>query len=346
MDAFFTSCEEAKNPELKNKAVIVGSDPKDGKGRGVVSTCNYAARKYGIHSAMPISQAYRLNPKATFLRPNFLSYCETSKRIMQIIRSYSNQFQKAGLDEAYLDISEHATNFTQAKILASKLKKEILEKEKLTCSIGIANNKLVAKIASDYNKPDGITVVEHNKNFLKPLIIRKLYGVGPKTEKKLKELNIETIGHLADYNKEVLMKKFGVYGHYLHKSANGEGNDVVAQEYGRRTIGHERTFFEDTQDFAVIEDTIKKLSQNAHDRLENGNYVYKTISLKVRLHNFNTYTRALTLNNYSSNKKIIENTSKLLFKEFCGQKIRLIGVRLSNLEEFKNQKTINDFVYV
>jgi len=345
MDAFFTSCEENYNPELKNKSVVVGSDPKEGQGRGVVSTCNYSARKFGIHSAMPISQAYKLNPKATFIRPNFQLYVKTSKKIMAIIKSYSDKFQKAGLDEAYLDVSDKTSDFAEAKTLAVQLKNEIFENEKITCSIGIANNKLLAKIASDYQKPDGITVVQENKKFLKPLKIRKLYGVGPKTEVKLKAMKIETIGQLAEYNKETLIKRFGVYGNYLSLSANGKGNDIVSQDYGRKTIGHERTFFEDVEDFTLIEETIKKLSNLVHHRLIEEKYTYKTVSIKVRLYNFDTYTRALTLNFSTNRKDMITKTAKLLFKEFIGQKIRLIGIRLSNLEETQDQRTINDFTY-
>jgi len=245
-----------------------------------------------------------------------------------------------------LDVSDSASDFADAKIHAIKLKNEIFEKEKITCSIGISNNKLVSKIASDHQKPDGITLVQDNKNFLRPLKIRKMYGVGPKSEEKLKDMGIETIGQLADYNKETLIKRFGVYGNYLSISANGKGSDVVSQDYQRKTIGHERTFFEDVKDFTLIEESIEKLAKLVHNRLIAGKYNFKTVSIKVRLYNFDTYTRASTLNFYTDRIDMIKKTAKLLFKQFIGQKIRLIGIRLSNLEEFKNQKKINDFMHL
>jgi len=178
------------------------------------------------------------------------------------------------------------------------------------------------------------------------LTIRKLYGVGPKTEKKLKILGIGTIGQLASYDKEKLMKKFGVYGLYLNLSANGCGSEHVAQDYGRKSISHERTFFEDIDDLDLIEETIEKLSKATYERLQDEKYVYKTITIKVRLRNFDTYTRALTLNYFSNREGTIIKTAKFLFKEFIGQKIRLIGIKVCNLEEFKHQKTLEQFVYV
>ena len=343
MDAFFTSCEEKINPELKGKPVVVGSDPKEGKGRGVVSTCNYSARKYGVHSAMPISRAYKLNPKAIFIRPNFSLYCENSKNIMRIIKSYSDKFQQAGLDEAYLDITHYVRDWADAKILAYKIKIDI-EKLGLTCSIGIANNKLVAKIASDFNKPNGITVVKENKKFLKPLNIRKLYGVGPKTTTKLNKFGIKTIGQLASFNKEKLIKKFGVYGLYLSLSANGIGNDFVAQQYGRISLGKERTFFEDIDDFDKINKKIEEIADGIFEELKEQTYSYRTINIKIRLHNFKTYTRSKTFNCQSNDKEKIIKTAKELCQEFAGNKIRLIGVRLSHLEEFKHQKTLEQYI--
>jgi DNA polymerase IV (archaeal DinB-like DNA polymerase) len=347
MDAFFAACEEMKNPELKKKPLVIGADPKNGAGRGVVSTANYLARKYGIHSAMPISRAYKLYPDANFLKPDFSLYTDSSRKIMKILKSYTDRFQQVSIDEAYLDITDYAETFVEAKIFALKIKNEIFDKVGLTCSIGIANNKLIAKIASDQNKPDGLTIIQEdgNKSFLDPLSVRKLYGIGPKTEYKLHNLSIKTIGQLADYSKEKLIDIFGVYGLYLHLSANGYGSDFVAEEYGRISIGKERTFFKDIQNFDEIYATIDKISDSIFKELEDKSYLYRTVSIKIRMHDFKTFTRAKTLHTLRCDKDSISNTAKELSREFYGDKIRLIGIRVSNLEELDGQKKLEDYVY-
>ena len=345
MDHFFAACEEKTNPSLKGKPIVVGSDPKQGKGRGVVSTCSYESRKYGIKSGMPISKAYSLNPNAIFLPVNFRLYNEISFRIMKMLKNYSHKFQQISIDEAYLDITERIDSFDEAKELALQIKKEIMQIEGLTCSVGISVNKLIAKIASEFNKPDGITIVKEYeiKGFLEPLGVRKLYGVGPKTEQKLKELGIETIGQLASFSKETLIDIFGVYGLYLSISANGVGDDFVAEEYGRLSIGRELTFEQDVEDFEIINKAIEEIGEEIFEEIKEEFYLYRTVSIKIRLQDFRTFTRAKTLNYFSGNKHTIMNAAKQLAKEFIGNKIRLIGIRVSNLKEFKNQKTIREF---
>jgi DNA polymerase IV (archaeal DinB-like DNA polymerase) len=347
MDAFFAACEERKNPELKKKPLVIGADPKNGAGRGVVSTANYMARRYGIHSAMPIRRAYKLNPDANFIKPNFSLYTATSREIMKILKSYSGRFQQVSIDEAYLDITDYAKNFVDAKIFALRIKNEIFEKIGLTCSIGIANNKIIAKIASDHNKPDGLTVIHgnENKSFLDPLSVRKLYGIGPKTEYKLHNIGIKSIGQLADYSKEKLIDIFGVYGLYLHLSANGHGSDFVAEEYGRVSIGKERTFFNDVQNFDELDKNIDKISDAIFEDLEENGYLFRTVSIKIRMHDYKTFTRAKTLHTLRCDKDSISNTAKELSREFYGDKIRLMGIRVSNLEELDGQKKLEDYVY-
>jgi len=204
MDCFFAQVEERESPEIKGKPVIVGSDPKEGKGRGVVATSNYLARAFGIHSAMPISIAYRKCPEAVFMPPRMDSYKEASMAVMEIFRSYADKFQQVSIDEAYLDIS-HIDDYDAARVLAEKIKKEVLEKEKLTCSIGIGPNKLVSKIAANENKPDGLTVVlpENVNVFLDPMPVRKLHGIGPKSAERLNSLGLETIKHLRETKHEI-----------------------------------------------------------------------------------------------------------------------------------------------
>src|SRR5512136_2265802 len=199
VDAFFPSVEVREHPEFKGKPVVVGADPKGGKGRGVVSSASYEARKYGIRSALPISRAWKLCPDCVYLRPHFDLYIPASNSVIKILRSHADKFEQGGIDEAYLDISSQVKDFDEAKEFAKNLMEEVLEKERLTCSVGVAPNKMVAKIASDYRKPYGLTVVkpEDVKDFLFPLEVRKIPGVGAKTEHALLELGIETVKDLA-----------------------------------------------------------------------------------------------------------------------------------------------------
>jgi DNA polymerase IV (archaeal DinB-like DNA polymerase) len=213
MDHFYTAVEEREHREIRSKPVIVGADPKDGKGRGVVSTSNYTARKVGVRSAMPISQAWRLCPEAVYLPPNFPLYIRVSTEIMEIARKYACKFEQWGIDEAFLDVTKKVKDYAEAEALALQVKLEIKEKESLTCSIGVGPNKLVAKVASDFQKPDSLTVVrEEVELFLAPLPVRKLLWVGRKTEAKLKALGVNTIGDLAKYDASELTSLFGVMG--------------------------------------------------------------------------------------------------------------------------------------
>ena len=205
LDAFFPSVEVREHPELKGKPVVVGADPKEGKGRGVVSSASYEARKFGIRSALPISRAWKLCPDCVYLRPHFDLYIPASNNVMKILRSHADKFEQGGIDEAYLDISSRVKDFDEAREFAKRLMEEVLEKESLTCSIGVAPNKMIAKIASDFKKPYGLTVVKEEdvKDFLFPLEVRKIPGVGPKTERSLKGLGIETVSDLASMRPEM-----------------------------------------------------------------------------------------------------------------------------------------------
>jgi DNA polymerase IV (DinB-like DNA polymerase) len=221
MDSFFSSIEMVEHPELVGLPVVVGADPKDGTGRGVVSTCSYEAREYGIRSGMPISRAYRLCPDARFLPVDMALYQTVSGRIMKILRSYAyaDKFQKVSIDEAFLDVK--ADDFEDAAGIARNIKKEILAKEKLISSIGIGPNKLVAKIASNIQKPDGLTVVTPGEvqEFLDPMPVTKIPGIGKKTETTLKNMGIETIRELRTYNVRKLVSSFGKWGYQMHDLA-------------------------------------------------------------------------------------------------------------------------------
>lgn len=344
LDAFFASVEERENPELKGKPVIVGANPKNGQGRGVVSTCNYLSREFGVRSAMPISKAWRLCPQGVYLRPNFELYEKASAKIMEILRKYTDKFEQVGIDEAFLDVSDKVKDYEDAMELANKMKREVFNKEKLTCSVGIGSNKLIAKLASDYKKPYGLTVVkpENVRRFLYPLPVRKLIGVGPKTEIKLKELGVKTIGDLAKFNKETLIKIFGKWGAEMHQLANGIDNSDITEAHEIKSVGREVTFEKDVDDPEIIFSAINDLIDEFHEEIIGSGMQFKTVNIKIRYENFETHTRAKSFEFYSNDKVIIKNTAKQLAQSFLniGKKVRLIGVRISGLTFADKQKTL------
>jgi len=351
LDCFFAAVEERDNPELKGKPVIIGADPKGGKGRGVVSTCNYEARKYGLHSAMPISKAYKLCPHGVYLHPSSKKYYEASDQVMDIIKTYSPTFEQVGIDEAYLDVSDICKNYTEAKKHAIKLKKEIFNKVGITLSVGISPTKSIAKIASDYEKPNGITVVEppYIQNFLKDLEITRIPGIGKKSKIYYNKHGIYVIGDIIKTPLNKIIKKFGKYGGWIWKIANGlDDREVKEFHEERKSISKERTFFEDTDDFKLILSKLDEINNKIHKKLENEKIYYRTITLKIRLRGFLTYTRSKSLSYPILNKKKVLETVLELLNEFLkkNKKVRLVGIKLSNLEKNFNVKQTNLINYV
>jgi len=344
MDHFFTAVEEREHQEYKGKPIIVGADPKGGTGRGVVSTCNYQARSFGIRSGMPISKAWRLCPDAVFLPVNYELYTKVSNAIMNILRRYAEKFEQWGIDEAFLDVTSKVKNFEEAEALAKEIKKEIYEKERLTCSIGIGPNKLVAKIASDFRKPDGLTVIKENEveKFLSPLPVRKLLWVGRKTEQKLKALGIKTIGDLARYDPTVLAENFGVMGTQLFLMAHGIDRSKVEERGEIKSLSREITFEEDTTDFELVFNSLDKLSEDVHKDVLKHNLSFKTITIKVRYENFETHTHSRTLPLITNRLQDLKKTVKDLMQEYLkpNRKIRLVGVRVSNFVSTERQQTL------
>lgn len=349
MDSFFASVEIRENSNHIGKPVIVGANPRGGKGRGVVSTCSYEARKYGVRSGMPISRAYKLSPDAIYLPVNSPLYIRVSGEVMRILRGYAEKFQQVSIDEAYLDVSSIGS-FEAARELALKIKKEIMEEEKLTCSIGIGPSKIVAKIASDHKKPDGLTVIEPSqvKEFLSSLPVRKIPGIGKKTEAELKKIGIELVGQLANYDIQKLLSRLGRWGIYLHNLARGIDESEVREEECCKSFGREITFDEDTDDSRILNQTMEALAEAVHKALLEESFLFKTLSIKVRHSDFTTHTKAHTLERFTGDLDIIKDTSKALLKEFLdGKKIRLIGIRLSKLEKSKTrQKSMEEFLSV
>jgi DNA polymerase IV (DinB-like DNA polymerase) len=344
MDHFFTAVEEREHPEYKGKPVVVGADPKQGKGRGVVSTSNYEARKAGVRSGMPISRAWKLCPEASYLPPNFALYIEASLKIMEIARKYADKFEQWGIDEAFLDVSAKVKDYAEAEALAKQIKQEILEKERLTCSIGVGPNKLVAKVASDYRKPGGLTVVKEGEaeQFLAPLLVRRLLWVGRKTEAKLKALGINTIGDLARYDPAVLAKNFGVMGTQMHLNALGIDRSEVEQRTEVKSISHETTFEEDTDDAEAVLKALDALAKEVSKEALSQNLFFKTITVKVRYENFETHTRSKTLQFMTNRTQHLQKTARELLQPFLRgeRKVRLIGVRVSTFVKGEKQTTL------
>jgi DNA polymerase IV (DinB-like DNA polymerase) len=344
MDHFYTAVEEREHPEYKGKPIIVGADPKGGAGRGVVATSNYEARKAGVKSGIPISRAWKLCPEAIYLQPNFPLYIKVSNEIMDITRKYADKFEQWGIDEAFLDVSSKLKDYAEAEALAKQIKHEILAKEQLTCSIGIGPNKLTAKIASDYQKPDGLTVVKEGEveRFLAPLPVRKLLWVGRKTEAKLKALGINTIGDLAHYDPTVLTETFGVMGTQMHLMARGIDRSVVTPRTEVKSISHETTFEEDSDDADTVLKALDALSEEACKEALNQSLFFKTATVKVRYENFETHTRSKTLPFMTNRPQDLKKIARELLQTYLGhdRKIRLIGVRVSSFVKGEKQKTL------
>jgi DNA polymerase-4 len=337
MDAFFAAIEEAHLPRLKGKSVIIGGPPE---GRGVVTTCSYEARRYGVHSAMSSAQAIKLCPEGIFIHNSLNKYGYVSMEIMKILSEFSPRVEPFSVDEAFLDITNTADRYGGPAKLAHEVKRKIWESQKLTASIGIASIRFVAKMASGASKPDGLTIIEpgKEKEFLWHQPIGNLWGVGPKSEKAFRTIGINTIGDLAKYPKNRLKKYFGIVGESLRDMANGIGDDEIRsthEESDDKSMGHEHTFDRDERDPDKIFGMLLYLCEKVSRRLRAGGYKGRTITLKVKLADRKLLTRAGTINNLTDCETIIFRKAKYLFEQnkFMDKPIRLIGVSVSKLEK-------------
>ncbi len=351
LDCFFAAVEARDNPKYIGNPIIVGADPKKGKGRGVVSTCNYEARKFGLHSAMPISQAYKRCPHGIYLHPNFEKYHKASKEVMEIVNSYSDKFQQVSIDEAYLDISDKCINYKEVRGLAEKLKDEVHIKVGITISIGCAPTKSIAKIASDHNKPNGVTVIkpEHIKKFLGPMDVTKIPGIGKKSKIYYNKKGISTIGDIIKTPLPKMIHLFGKNGEWVWNIANGlDKREVKEFNVDRKSISKERTFYEDTSDFDVILSKLEEINNKIHEFVYKNKIYYKTVSLKIRLEGYLTFTRAHSFLHHIQDKKKVLRVITELTNQFStmNKKVRLVGIKLSNLKKSPNtfQKTIINYL--
>lgn len=348
MDAFFASIEERDKPWLRRLPIVIGSDPQEGRGRGVVSTANYKAREYGIRSALPISTAWRLSeaakkqgkPGAIFITPNMGKYADASERIMAIVRGHADRIEQASIDEAYVDLT-HAGGYKRAEAICRAIKKEIVRKESLTASIGIGPNKLVAKMASDFNKPNGLTVVREAdaESFLEENGLRKIPGIGPKTEQMLATHGITTIADLKRLSRQRLHDLLGKSGSDLYEKARGRDDSELVEAWTVKSISEQETLQRDTLSGDVIIALLEKLAKQAYDRFKAEGFAsFKTVGITVRFEGFTTKTRTKTLPAPADAVDVLEFEALKLLLPFLDQRgnphrkpIRLIGVKMETL---------------
>ena len=341
MDAFFVSVEELENPSLKGKAVVVGADPE---GRGVVAAASYEARKFGVHSAMPIRTAKKLCPHAVFLRGHYEKYTEYSRKIYAIFVQFTPVVEMVSIDEAYLDLTGCERLHGSAFQAADKLLRQVKQQTGLNCSVGLSTSHLVSKIASDQAKPHGLLYILPGREptFLAPLPIRRMPGIGKVTEPELRSLGITCIGDLQRMGREGLREKFGKIGEWFFQKSRGQDIDAYAYGEEAKSISHETTFDADTSDVDEIERTLSYLAQLVARRLRDQGYFARTVGLKLRLAPFQTLTRDATLDEPTHLDSVIFETVLRLFDAAWDRKrkIRLLGVRAAHLEKGAFQRRL------
>jgi DNA polymerase-4 len=345
LDAFFVSVEQRENPKLKGKPVVVGGRPK---GRGVVASASYEARAFGLYAGMPLSTASRLCPQAIFIEGSFPKYRDASQRFMAILADFSPFLEPLGLDEAYLDATGFESIHGSVHQMAVKIKQRIKAELGLCASVGIANSKVVAKVASELSKPDGLLEVAtgQERSFLAPLAIGKLPGIGAKTEQKLNALGITTQGKLASTPLTALKSHFGASGEVLRRFARGIDDREVEPPAPAKQISRETTFAKDTRDRSFLKATLRYLGERVGTDLRQEGKQARAITLKLRYADFTTITRRQTLNKpFDSDQTIFDTGVKLLNKALSGEKraLRLIGIGVSSLTEAGKQLDMLDF---
>lgn len=345
LDAFYASVEELDHPEWRGAPLIVGPDPQGGRSRGVVLTANYDARRFGVRSAMPIGEAWRLCPDARYAPPRFERYAEKSGEVFRILRASADAVEPASIDEGYLDISSRAATFPEAVEAARALQRRIKDETGLSASLGVASSKLVAKIATDLRKPFGLTSVAPGSeaDFLAPLPARKIPGVGPKTDARLVEMGITTCAELAATPASVLAREFGSWGPRLGQMARGVDDAAVETSWERKSLGSETTFGEDVTDPEEWDRTLRTLGEEVGASLREEGRVARTLTVKVRLQGFETHTRSRTLTLPVNDGPTLGRVAVELLHEFAPRKpVRLLGLRVSGLEGAAGEQATMD----
>jgi DNA polymerase-4 len=344
LDAFFISVEKVLNPELEGKPAVVGGHVDS---RGVVSCASYEARKYGLHAGMPIATAKRLCPQAVFLPGNFSAYREYSSRFMDILADFSPDFEPGGLDEAFLDLTGFEPLYGPVHKTALRIKNRIKDELGITASIGIAPCKVVAKIASDFNKPDGLTKISpgSGKEFLAPLPVKDMPGVGKKTQNLLKKFGITTIGQIAELPPSFMKENLGAYGETLHRHANGIDERKVKPHGPAKSISRETTLSQDTLDEKLLKATLRHLAEKVGADLRSKGKQARCITLKLRHSDFETITRSQTQRTATDIDQVIFDVGAQLLERALNRRrhpVRLIGIGVSNLVEMAGQLNMLD----
>ena len=332
MDCFYAAVHMRDDPSIQGKPVVIGGNPE---GRGVVAAASYEARAFGIHSAQPAARAVRLCPGAVFIKPDFKRYRAESEKVFEILQRFTSEIQPVSIDEAYLDVTDEMGPWGSATALAKEIKKRVRDERGLTVSIGVGPNKLIAKIASDFDKPDGLTVVPPRKiqAFLDPLSVRRLPGVGPATEQRMKQAGIKTIADLRALPLDRLSSRYGRTGGWLYNCARGIDERPVRVRRSRKSLSHERTYAQDLRTLAQMDEQLDSLGQRVAADLEKKKLSTCTVSVKVRYSDFTTLTRSFTLGGPTCNPDTIAIKAKILLRrtEAGQRRVRLLGVSASNL---------------
>jgi len=332
MDCFYAAVHMRDDPSLVGKPVVVGGNPDS---RGVVAAANYEARRYGIHSALPAAQARRLCPDTIFLKPEFKRYRAESEAIFAIYRLFTPVIQPLSLDEAYLDVTDHLGEFDSATAIAHEIRRRVGDERGLTVSVGVAPNKLIAKIASDHDKPDGLTVVKPTRieDFIAPLPVRRLHGVGPASEKALHELGVETVAELRRLSLDRLIERFGHWGRTLYNYARGDDQRHVHVEQIRKSLSTEHTFDKDIDSESTIDEVLESMAAEVSSGLHKREISTCTVTIKARYPDFTTVTRSHTLPAPTADAERISAVARDLIRstEAFSRSVRLLGVGASNL---------------
>jgi DNA polymerase-4 len=332
MDSFYASVHVRDDPSLAGQPVIIGGSPQ---GRGVVAAASYEVRKFGVHSAMAAARAVRLCPHAVFIKPDFRRYRAESEQIFDIFRRFTSIIQPVSIDEAYLDVSERLEPWGSATGVAKEIKRQVKEERGLTVSVGVGPNRLIAKIASDFDKPDGLTVVKPGRvqTFLDPLSVRSLPGVGPATERRIKRAGIETIAELRALPLDRLTKLFGRHGAGLYRYARGIDERPVRLRHSRKSLSTERTYAEDLEQLEEMDAEIERLSERVAGSLQKKELSACTLTVKIRYGDFTTLTRSRTLDGPTNESAVIAGHARELLRhsEAGRRSVRLLGVGVSNL---------------
>lgn len=331
MDAFYASIEILDNPELRGKPIVVGGPPDS---RAVVCTASYEARKFGIRSAMPCSRAARLCPQAIFLRPRFERYSEVSRQVRTIMLAHTPILEPVSLDEAYLDVTRNAFGLLATEV-ARRIQREVFEATGLTCSAGVAPNKLIAKIASDFRKPAGLTVIppERVRAFVGPLPVRKLSGVGPVTERRLGELGIHTCADAWTPQMQAQLLSWGAYGRWLADAIQGLDDSEVCTHHERKSYGSEETFARDILDLAEIEAYLAALVAEVARGMERSGLRGGSVCVKVKYHDFQSVTRQCRVGFPTRDPAVMLDAARVLLRrtEAGRKRVRLVGISMGGL---------------